>query len=55
MGKGLLFDKKILTIDQILKKIDKVKRNDLDAIVDKYLKPDIMSTVILRQMNKGGL
>ncbi len=55
MGKGLLFDKKILTIDKILKKIDKVRRNDLNNIVDKYFKPDSMSTVILRKIDKGRL
>jgi len=55
MGKGLLFNKKILTIDQILKKIDKVKRSDLNMVVDKYFKPDRMSTVILRKSDKGRL
>ena len=55
MGKSLLFDKKFLTIDQILKKIDKVRRNDLDDVVDKYFKPDRMSTVILRKIDKGRL
>jgi predicted Zn-dependent peptidase len=55
MGKGLLFDKKILTIDQILKKIDKVKREDLNMVVDKYFKPDRMSTVILKKVDKGRL
>ncbi len=55
MGKGLLFDKKILTIDQILKKIDRVKKNDLDNIVDKYFKLENMSTVILKKMGKGRL
>lgn len=55
MGKGLLFDKKILTIDQILKKIDKVKKNDLSIVVDKYFKPDRMSTVILKKADKGRL
>jgi predicted Zn-dependent peptidase len=53
MGKGLLFDKKILTIDQILKKIDKVSKNDINMVVDKYFKPDRMSTVILRKVDKG--
>jgi predicted Zn-dependent peptidase len=55
MGKGLLFDKKILTIDQILKKIDKVKKRDLGMVVDKYFNPEKMSTVILKKSDKGRL
>ena len=55
LGKGLLFDKKVLTIEQILKKIDKVRRNDLDDIVGKYFKLDKMSLVALGKLNKGGL
>lgn len=55
LGKGLLFDKKVLTINQILKKIDKVKQNDLNNIVDKYFKLDKMSLVALGRLNKGRL
>jgi len=55
LGKGLLFDKKVLTINQILKKIDKVKLNDLNDIVDKYFKLDKMSLVALGKLNKGRL
>jgi predicted Zn-dependent peptidase len=55
LGKGLLFDKKVLTINQILKKIDKVKRNDINDIVDKYFNLDKMSLVALGKINKGGL
>jgi predicted Zn-dependent peptidase len=55
LGKGLLFDKKVLTINQILKKIDKVKQNDLNDIVDKYFKLDKMSLVVLGKLNKGRL
>ncbi|MBA7587321.1 hypothetical protein ES708_29347 [subsurface metagenome] len=55
LGKGLLFDKKVLTINQILKKIDKVKQNDLNDIADKYFKLDKMSLVVLGKLNKGKL
>ena len=55
LGKGLLFNKKVLTINQILKKIDKVKKNDLDGVVDKYFKLDKMSLVALGELNKGRL
>lgn len=55
LGKGLLFDKKVLTIDRILKKIDKVKQNDLNYVVSRYFKLDKMSLVILRKLNKGRL
>jgi len=55
LGKGLLFDKKVLTIDEILKKIDKVERKDLNDIAKKYFKPDKMNLVTLGKLNKGGL
>ena len=53
LGKTLLFDKKVLTINQILKKIDKVTVKDIDMVVDKYLDPSNFSTVILGK-NTGG-
>lgn len=55
LGKGLLFDKKVLTIDEILKKIDKIKQNDLNRIANKYFEPDKMSLVTLGKLKKGGL
>ncbi len=55
LGKSLLFDKKILTINQILKKIDKVKKSELSEIVEKYFNPDRMSLVVLGKINKGRL
>ncbi len=55
LGKGLLFDKKVLTIDQILKKIDKVEQNNLNDVVNKYFKLDKMSLVVLGKLNKGRL
>lgn len=55
LGKGLLFDKKVLTINEILKRIDEIKQNDLNDIADKYFEPDKMSLVTLGKLNKGGL
>jgi len=53
LGKALLFDKKVLTIDRILKKIDKIKVSDITRVVDKYFLPDNFSTVILGKNMKG--
>ena len=53
LGKTLMFDKKVLTINQILKKIDKVTVGDINMVVDKYLDPSNFSTVILGK-NTGG-
>ncbi len=53
LGKTLMFDKKVLTINQILKKIDKVTVDDINMAVDKYLDPSNFSTVILGK-NTGG-
>ena len=48
-----MFDKKVLTINQILKKIDKVTVKNINMAVDKYLDPSNFSTVILGK-NTGG-
>ena len=53
LGKTLMFDKKVLTINQILKKIDKVTVRDINMVIDKYLDPSDFSTVILGK-NTGG-
>ena len=53
LGKTLMFDKKVLTINQILKKIDKVTVSDINKVVCKYLDPSNFSTVILGK-NTGG-
>jgi predicted Zn-dependent peptidase len=53
LGKTLMFDKKVLTINQILKKIDNVSIRDINMVVDKYLDPSNFSTVILGK-NTGG-
>lgn len=55
LGRGLLFDKNVLTINQILKKIDKVKKSDIDDIVTRYFNQDKMSLVILGKINRGRL
>ncbi len=53
LGKTLLFDKKVLTINQILKKIDTVTIFDINNIVEKYFYPENLSTVILGKNMKG--
>jgi len=53
LGKGLLLDNKVLLINQILKKIDKVKLNDLYDSAFRYFKLKRMSSVILGEVNKG--
>ena len=53
LGKTLMFDKKVLTINQILKKIDKVTVGDINMVVDKYLEPSNFSTVILGKNTVG--
>ena len=47
LGKTLLFDKKVLTIDQILKKIDSITVEDINNIVEKYFNPEDLRTIIL--------
>lgn len=46
LGKNLLFDKNVLTIDGILKKIDKITIDDMNRIALKYFNPCNMSSVI---------
>ncbi|MCJ7665758.1 MAG: insulinase family protein [Actinobacteria bacterium] len=53
LGKSLMFDKKVLTINQILKKIDKVNIMDISRVAEKYFDPENFSTVILGK-NSGG-
>jgi predicted Zn-dependent peptidase len=53
LGKSLLFDKKVLTIDQILKKIDKIKVSDINRVVEKYFLPDNFNTVMIGKNMKG--
>ena len=53
LGKTLLFDKKVLTIDQILKKIDNITVNDINNIVEKYFNPENLRTIILGKNMEG--
>jgi predicted Zn-dependent peptidase len=53
LGKTLLFDKKVLTIDQILKKIDSIKVSDINNIVEKYFYPENLRTIILGKNTEG--
>lgn len=53
LGKGLLFDKNVLTINKILKKIDNVKKSDLDDIAERYFNLDRMSLVMMGKINQG--
>lgn len=54
LGKSLLMDNEILTIDEILKKIDKVKLKDIEDVVYRYFQPEGMSLVIMGDLGKGG-
>jgi predicted Zn-dependent peptidase len=47
LGNALLFGKKVLTINQILKKIDSVEKEDLDNIAKRYFDLDEMSLVTM--------
>jgi predicted Zn-dependent peptidase len=47
LGKALLLDGKVLTIDEILKRIDKISLKDINHAFDKYFNIDNMSTVII--------
>jgi len=53
LGKTLLFDKKVLTIDQILKKIDGINISDVNNIVEKYFYPGNLRTIILGKNTEG--
>lgn len=55
LGKGSLFDKNVLTINRILKKIDNVKKSDMNDIVARYFNLDKMSLVMMGKINQGGL
>jgi predicted Zn-dependent peptidase len=53
LGKALLIDGDVLTIDEILKKIDLIELNEINDIVDKYFQTDKMSLVIIGKVNSG--
>lgn len=55
LGKGLLLNGKVLSIDSILKKIDSVKLEDLNDIENKYFQPDKMGLVMMGDVIKRRL
>lgn len=55
LGKGILFDKKVLTIDEILKKIDDVSINDVNGAAKKYLKTENLNIIVTGKSIKGRL
>ncbi|OQA21188.1 MAG: Protease 3 precursor [Actinobacteria bacterium ADurb.Bin346] len=53
LGKALLMDGTVSTIDDILKKIDNVKIDSVNDIADKYFNPDRMSSIIIVKPQNG--
>jgi len=53
LGKALLIDGKVLSIDEILKKIDRVNIGDINDIVHKYFQTDKMDLVIVEKTSNG--
>ncbi len=47
LGKALLVDKKVLTIDEILKRIEDVEQKKINEMQDRYFNPETMSIVVL--------
>ncbi|MGM0364984.1 MAG: M16 family metallopeptidase [Actinomycetota bacterium] len=52
LGKSMIMDKKVLTIDEILKKIDDVRVDKINKVRDRYFNPEDMSIVILGDIDK---
>jgi predicted Zn-dependent peptidase len=53
LGKASLMDSSVLTIDEILKKIDKVELKSVNDIVYKYFEPEKMDLVIIGKTAGG--
>jgi len=53
LGKTMLFDRKVLTIDEILMKIDDIRISDVNGLVNKYFNPENLVTVIMGKNVKG--
>jgi len=53
LGKALLIDGKVSSIDEILKKVDNVKLDDINDIVHKYFQTDKMNLVIVGKTSNG--
>ncbi|MBM3705343.1 MAG: insulinase family protein [Actinobacteria bacterium] len=47
LGKSLLMDSNVFTIDDILKKIDSIELKDVNTIVDKYFQQEKLSLIII--------
>ena len=53
LGKALLMDGTVVTIDDILKRIDKVKIDEVNDIAGRYFNPDKMSLVLIGKPQNG--
>jgi predicted Zn-dependent peptidase len=53
LGKALLMDGTVVTIDDILKRIDKVKIDEVNDMAGKYFNPDRMSLVLIGKPQNG--
>ncbi len=54
LGKSLIASNQIISLNDILAKIDKVTTDDLEYAIDKYFDLNKMSYVILGEVSKGG-
>jgi predicted Zn-dependent peptidase len=53
LGKASLMDSNVLTIDEILKRIDKVELKSVNDIVYKYFEPEKMDLVLIGKTTSG--
>ena len=53
LGKASLTDSGVVTIDEILKRIDKVELKSVNDIVYKYFEPEKMNLVIIGKTPNG--
>jgi predicted Zn-dependent peptidase len=53
LGKASLMDSNVLTIDEILKRIDKVELKSVNDIVYKYFEPEKMDMVLIGKTTNG--
>ncbi len=53
LGKASLMDSNVLTIDEILKRIDKVELKSVNDIVYKYFEPEKMDLVVIGKTPSG--
>lgn len=55
LGKALLMDKNVLTIDDILKRIDNIKIEQVNEVAHKYFQRDNLSFVVISKPSNGRL